>query len=322
MSNISVLGSGAFGTALAITLAREGNAISLWSRNVAEADTMQNTRQNSKRLSGHIFPETVTVSAKIDKCCANDTLLVAVPMQQLRHFLAEHQSLLNGKNLVACCKGVDLITGLGPVSLINAACPDATAAILTGPSFAADIARGLPTALTLACADDSVGRTLQQSLSTANLRLYRTSDTIGAELGGALKNVIAIACGIVMGAGLGESARAALMTRGYAEMQRLAHALGADENTLAGLSGFGDLTLTCTSTQSRNTAFGVSLGKGQPFDPSVTIEGAATAKAVTDLAQKRGIDMPITRCVAAILDQTLSIPQAIEALLSRPLKKE
>jgi glycerol-3-phosphate dehydrogenase (NAD(P)+) len=322
MTNISVLGSGAFGTALAITLAREGNAISLWSRNAADAQIMQETRQNSKRLLGHVLPKTVAVSAEIDTCCANDTLLIVVPMQQLRHFLAEYQSLLNGKILVACCKGVDLVTGLGPVALINAACPDATAAILTGPSFAADIAKGLPTALTLACADESVGKSLQKSLSTANLRLYRTADTIGAELGGALKNVIAIACGIVMGADLGESARAALMTRGYAEMQRLAHALGADENTLAGLSGFGDLTLTCTSARSRNTAFGVSLGRGQTFDPSVTVEGAATAKAVTVLAKNRGIDMPITTCVAAILDQTLSIPQAIEALLSRPLKKE
>jgi glycerol-3-phosphate dehydrogenase (NAD(P)+) len=219
---------------------------------------------------------------------------------------------------VACCKGVDLTTLIGPASLIRKACPDAQAAILTGPSFAADIARGLPTALTLAGADQA----LQRLLSTPNLRLYRSDDVIGAELGGALKNVIAIAAGVVIGAGLGESARAALMTRGFSEMSRLALSLGAHAETLAGLSGLGDLVLTCTSAQSRNFRFGQALGAGQPFDASVTVEGAATARAAARLAAQSGIDMPITAMIAALLAERITLPQAITALLTRPLKQE
>jgi glycerol-3-phosphate dehydrogenase (NAD(P)+) len=221
--------------------------------------------------------------------------------------------------LVACCKGIDLATLQGPAALIAAACSNSPVAILTGPSFAADIARGLPTALTLAAQD---GEGLQHLLSTPSLRLYRSTDVIGAELGGALKNVIAIAAGVVIGAGLGDSARAALMTRGYAEMTRLALALGARAETLAGLSGFGDLVLTCTSAQSRNFRYGQAIGAGQGFDPTVTVEGAATAKAVSNMALRLEIDMPITAMIAALIDQTITLPQAISALLSRPLKQE
>ena len=193
---------------------------------------------------------------------------------------------------------------------------------MTGPSFAHDIAKGLPTALTLACADDKIGTALQTQLSTENLRLYRTTDTTGAELGGALKNVVAIACGAAMGAGLGESARAAVMTRGYAEMQRLAQDMGAKAQTLSGLSGFGDLTLTCTSEQSRNYSYGLALGQGKPFDPDITVEGAKTAIAVSNLAKNRNVEMPITEVIAAVLTEKTTIPKAMEALLSRPLKKE
>ena len=243
-------------------------------------------------------------------------------MQKLDGFLAGFGASLENRPLVACCKGVDLATGLGPTGLIDAACPTATAAILTGPSFARDIALGLPTALTLACADESAGKALQSALTTPNLRLYRTTDTIGAELGGALKNVIAIACGAVMGAGLGESARAALMTRGFAEINRLARALGAQPDTLAGLAGFGDLALTCTSDQSRNYRFGLSIGQGTDFDPSVTVEGAATARAVLARATAMKIDMPITHAVTALVNGELRVDQAMDMLLSRPLKEE
>ena len=249
-------------------------------------------------------------------------MLLAVPAQALRGVLAGMSARLDGRVLVACCKGVDLATLEGPATLIAAACPAATVAVLTGPSFAADIARGLPTALTLACADAAAGVALQHRLSTPVLRLYRTTDVTGAELGGALKNVIAIAAGVVIGAGLGDSARAALMTRGYAEMTRMALALGARAETLAGLSGFGDLVLTCTSAQSRNFRFGQTLGRGEPFDPSVTVEGVATARAVSVLAGRRGLDMPITAMVAALLDRRLTIAEAVAALLSRPLKQE
>ena len=316
--SVSVLGAGAFGTALAISLAGKG-PVTLWAR---DAGDMAKRRENARRLPGCPFPETLAVTDSLEEASEAEILLLAVPMQKLRSVLEEHKDALHGKHLVACCKGIELSSGVGPVSVISQTIPDATAAILTGPSFAADIARGLPTALTLACADAKAGKYLQAELTTANLRLYRTTDTIGAELGGALKNVVAIASGAAMGAGLGESARAALMTRGYAEMQRLAAHLKAEPTTLAGLSGFGDLTLTCTSEQSRNYRLGQSLGQGTPFDSSTTVEGAATARAVDALARKAALDMPITRAVAGLLDNQLDVAGAMKSLLTRPLKEE
>jgi len=307
---IAILGAGAFGTSLAVALGRERPVI-LWGRSGAGA-----------RLPGVILPQNVTVVADIADLASAQTVLLAVPAQALSAILHEHGGWLDGRALVACCKGVDLTSGLGPTGLIVRACPAAMPAILTGPSFAADIARGLPTALTLACADNATGALLQQQLSTAVLRLYRTTDVTGAELGGALKNVVAIAAGVVIGAGLGDSARAALMTRGYAEMVRLAQALGAHTKTLAGLSGFGDLVLTCTSDQSRNFRYGRALGAGQAFDTGATVEGVATAMAVTALARRHEIDMPVAAMVAALTLGQITLPQAIQALLSRPLKQE
>ena len=314
--SVSILGAGAFGTALAITLAQKSGA-TLWGRGLSP-----DARENARRLPGCRFPDTLIVAPSLADATRADTLLIAVPMQQLRGFLDGNAALLRGKTLVACCKGIELASGHGPVRVIRDTLPDATAAILTGPSFAADIARGLPTALTLACADDTVGRALQHALTTPALRLYRTTDTTGAELGGALKNVVAIACGAAMGAGLGESARAALMTRGYAEMQRMAAFRGAEPETLSGLSGFGDLTLTCTSPQSRNYRLGVSLGEGAIFDPDTTVEGAATARAVAQVARDARLEMPITQAVAAVLDQRMTVPDAMRTLLNRPLKEE
>ncbi|WP_166417806.1 NAD(P)H-dependent glycerol-3-phosphate dehydrogenase [Cochlodiniinecator piscidefendens] len=316
--SISIIGAGAFGTALAISLSRDGQPVTLWARKGAEA--MQTSRKNGARLPGVPLPDSLTVTSDFATATRADTLLLAVPMQSLNSVLETNSDCFSHKTLVACCKGIDLKNLRGPTALISQTVPNATAAILTGPSFAADIARGLPTALTLACATDT--DELQQQLSTSNLRLYRTTDTTGAELGGALKNVVAIACGIAIGAGLGESARAAVMTRGYAEMQRLAAALGARSETLSGLSGFGDLALTCTSEQSRNYRFGVSLGQGKTFDAAVTVEGAATSKAVSNLAKTQNIDLPIATTIAALLDQNLTVEAAITALLSRPLKKE
>lgn len=320
--SISILGAGAFGTALAISLARNGQPVTLWARDTSHANSMQQSCENTKRLVGHPFPVTLKVTGNVKTATKADTLLIATPMQKLADFTTDHADILSGKTLVACCKGIDLATNRGPIATLAHICPNATAAILTGPSFARDIAKGLPTALTLACADDRIGKQLQSQLSTDNLRLYRTTDTIGAELGGALKNVIAIACGATIGAGLGESARAAVMTRGYAEMQRLAQALGAKSQTLSGLSGFGDLTLTCTSEQSRNYSFGLSLGRNEPFDPSITVEGAKTAIAVSNMAKMREIDMPLASVVAGILQQKITVPEAMDALLARPLKKE
>jgi glycerol-3-phosphate dehydrogenase (NAD(P)+) len=265
-----------------------------------------------------VFPPQLQVVADIAAFPAGAPVLLAVPMQQLRAMLGHYGAVLAGRPLVACCKGIELNTGLGPVALVTSLLPATPVALLTGPSFAADIAHGLPTALTLACADPQVGQVLQLALTTPTLRIYRTTDTIGAELGGALKNVIAIAAG----AGLGDSARAALMTRGYAEMVRLAGALGAAPETLAGLSGFGDLVLTCTSTQSRNYRFGMALGRGDAFDPAVTVEGAATARAAVARAAALGVELPITTAVVGMIDGQLSLRQAMESLLSRPLKKE
>ncbi|MCF6232429.1 MAG: NAD(P)-dependent glycerol-3-phosphate dehydrogenase [Rhodobacteraceae bacterium] len=319
--SIAVIGAGAFGTALAISLAGNG-PVRLWSRSADHAALMRAEKQNAARLPGITLPENIGISCELDSFLNYSTLLLAVPMQQLRGVLTTHARHLSQATLVACCKGIELDTGLGPLAVISKVLPGARSALLTGPGFAADIAHGLPTALTLACKDEALGQALQQGLSRANLRLYRTTDTIGAELGGALKNVMAIACGAVMGAGLGVSARAALMTRGYAEMLRMAITLGAQAETMAGLSGFGDLALTCTSEQSRNYQLGLSIGQQNVFDATITVEGAATARAVMGLAKMHGIEMPITRCVVGLIDQSLTITGAMAELLARPLKEE
>lgn len=319
---VAVLGAGAFGTALAVALARGGDVVGLWARSAEDARAMARTRSNPRRLPGVTLPESVSVSAEIGDFGAAPLILLAMPMQALAGFLADHGGRLDGRVLIACAKGIDLASGRGPSAIIAGACPAALPALLTGPSFAADIARGLPTALTLACADEERGAEVQAALSTPVLRLYRTTDTIGAELGGALKNVVAIAAGVVIGAGLGDSARAALMTRGFAEMNRLALALGARDETLAGLSGLGDLVLTCTSAQSRNFRFGHALGAGAGFDADTTVEGVATAKAAIDLARRHGIDMPVAATVAALVAGTISVPEAASGLLSRPLRRE
>ncbi len=314
---IAVLGAGAFGTALAVALSREGREVVLWAR-----DAHAFAGGAARRLPGVALPVALRTTTDLAQAAQAETLLLAVPTQVLAGFMVTTGALLDGKALVACCKGIDLVTGLGPVATLAAACPRATAAILTGPSFAADIARGLPTALTLACADASAGEAMQRALSTPVLRLYRSDDVIGAELGGALKNVIALAAGIVIGAGLGASARAALMTRGHAEMVRLAVALGARAETLAGLSGLGDLVLTCTSDQSRNFRAGQAMGRGLAIDASATVEGVATARAAARLGTKHGIDMPVTAMVAALIDGALPLDRAVAGLMSRPLKKE
>lgn len=322
MSRIAIIGAGAFGTALAVALARGGAGVSLIARDAGEAAAIEARRENARRLPGATLPDGVRVGADPAAAGSADAILLAVPMQRLSEALAAARPHLGRAPLVAACKGIDLASLKGPTALLADARPDGVHALLTGPSFAADIARGLPTALTLACAEKAAGEALQHLLATPALRLYRSTDVIGAELGGALKNVIAIAAGACIGAGLGDSARAALMTRGYAEMSRLAAALGARPETLAGLSGFGDLVLTCTSEQSRNFRFGLSLGRGEPFDAGITVEGAATSRAAARLAAGRGLDMPITETVAALCEGRLTVRRAMETLLARPLKEE
>ena len=317
---IGIAGAGAFGTALAVALAKGERDVRLWARDAAQVRAMRETRRNEAALPGVDLPENVSIHAELKEISGGAALLLAMPMQALGAALDAWPQIDGRQPLVACCKGVDLTTLRGPVAVIEARRPGAQAAILTGPSFAADIAKGQPTALTLATAGD--GGVLQELLSTPTLRIYRTDDVIGAELGGALKNVIAIAAGTVIGAGLGDSARAALMTRGYAEMVRLAEALGARSETLAGLSGFGDLVLTCTSAQSRNFRYGHALGTGETFDPKVTVEGVATANAVVKLAQGMNIDMPVSAMVNALALGQIALNDAIGQLMSRPLKQE
>ena len=315
---IGVLGAGAFGTALALALS--GNEpVVLWARSAEAAHAMRDTRENTRHLPGVALPGSLTITSDIGDLQPCDLVLLAVPMQQLRAVLETHGAAIAGARLVACCKGIELSTGLGPHEVIAEVLPGSRPALLTGPSFAGDIARGLPTALTLA-SDEAAP--LQARLSTPVLRLYRTDDLAGAAMGGALKNVIAIACGAAIGAGLGDSARAALMTRGHAEMLRYALAHGARADTLAGLSGLGDLALTCMSEGSRNYRLGLAIGAGKGFDPAQTVEGAATAKAVAEVAARRGIDMPITAGVVALLNRTETLAEVMDRLLTRPLKEE
>jgi glycerol-3-phosphate dehydrogenase (NAD(P)+) len=314
MNRIDIAGAGAFGTALAIALARGGAQVTLWAR--AGATEMQTVRENAKRLPGHAFPAGLRVTGDLFDL-TSDILLLAIPTQKLGDFLA----LMSPRRgtILSCAKGIHRATGLPPSALIQTYAPEVTTGALTGPSFATDIAAGLPTALTLACADDAIGAALQDRLSTPMLRLYRSTDVVGAELGGALKNVIAIAAGAVMGAGLGESARAALMARGFAEMARVAALKGASDDTLAGLSGFGDLVLTCTSDKSRNYRYGQALGRGALPDPDLTVEGVATAQ---ELSAHSDLDTPIADAVAGLSRGEITVHDVMAALLNRPLKPE
>lgn len=312
MSRIAVYGAGAFGTALAVVYARAGHAVSLWARTGAAEIA---GKRASPRLPDVVLPESVKVTD--DDRVDAEIALLAIPTQALGVFLSRTPP--RSALLVSCAKGIDAESGLGPAELTARQVPGATVAQLTGPSFAVDIAAGLPTALTLACADDATGEGLQETLSTPTLRLYRTTDVIGAELGGALKNVIAIAAGAAIGAGLGDSARASIIARGFAEMRRVARRFGAREATLTGLSGLGDLVLTCGSEKSRNFRFGMALARGEAFDPALTVEGRHTARR---LAQDTTLDTPIADVVAAMADGRLDFAAALDTLLARPLKPE
>ncbi len=321
MRKIGIVGAGAFGAALATALATDGRNVVLVDRDPERAATMEESRLNP-RLPGHVIPDGVKVTGEFALLDGAEAVLLAVPTQALAGFLSREGGLLPAAPLVSCAKGADRETGMLPSEIIASHVPEAGVAVLTGPGFAAEIAAGKPTALTLAARAPGLGQGLQTLLSTRTLRLYRTDDVTGAELGGALKNVVAIACGLVIGAGLGESARAAIMTRGFAEMRRYAAALGARPETLVGLSGLGDLALTSTSPLSRNFSFGRALGAGETPPEGQTVEGIATAGAIADKAALLGIDMPITRMVAAIVTRRITVGEAAEALLARPLKEE
>jgi len=324
--HIAVIGAGAFGTALALTQAQNGAKpdpdtprIILWGRSAPDMAQMQETRENARHLPGVPLPETITATADIAQVARADVILLSIPTQALRGFLQTHGAALKTATLVACCKGVERGTGLLPTQIITDVLPGAKTAVLTGPSFAADIARGKPTALTLAT-DVPDGAALQERLSTPTLRLYLSDDPLGAQLGGALKNVIALAAGMVIGADLGESARAALMTRGFAEITRLAAAQGAHPETLLGLSGFGDLILTCSSEKSRNFSHGIRVARGDVDTGGKTVEGVMTAHAVSE--EGADMDLPVIHMVSALLKGEVSLAKAMETLLQRPLKTE
>ena len=318
---VCILGAGAFGTALAIALSGT-NDVRLWGRNAEKMAEIESTRENPK-LPGAVLGKNIKIISDTRAAIQGvDFILSVIPLQSTSAILDTVVRHFEGQPLIGCSKGLDLKTGQGGYSILKASYPNGPIGILTGPSFAADIARGLPTALTLASKDTQAVSKWQTDLSNETLRLYVSHDPIGAEVGGALKNVIAIACGATIGAGFGESARAALITRGQAEIMRYATHLGAHPETLVGLSGFGDLCLTCTSNKSRNYCYGHSLGQGKDFDPSITVEGKATALALVPIMHRLNIDMPITNAVAGLCSGTVTVSQALATLMARPLRKE
>ncbi len=323
---IAVIGAGAWGTALANVIARAGRRVTLWARDAALAATMAERRE-SPRLPGVPIDERVAITALASGHPAADAILVVVPAQALRGVVgALAGAVAPGTPVVACAKGIERGTRCFMTEIIGASLPLAVPAILSGPSFAGDVARGLPTAVTLAAADEATARRLAHSLGSATFRPYHSTDVRGVEIGGAAKNVLAIAAGIVVGRQLGASAAAALTTRGFAELMRFGRAWGARPETLTGLSGLGDLILTCSSPQSRNFRLGVRLGEGGTLDEvrraGQLAEGAFTASVLVDMAGARGVETPIATAVAAVLDDGLSIDEAIEALMSRPLRAE
>ena len=323
---IAVVGAGAWGTALANITARAGRTATLFARDAASAVATAAARE-SPRLPGVPIDERVVIAALTERCPEGDAILIAVPAQALRAAVSGLAGAIGaGTPVVACAKGIERTTRRFVTEIIVECLPEAVPAILSGPSFAVDVARGLPTAVTLAAADETVAQMLTRSLGSATFRPYHSTDVRGVEIGGAAKNVLAIAAGIVAGRKLGASAVAALTTRGFAELMRFGRAYGAQPETLTGLSGLGDLILTSMSPQSRNFSLGVALGQGHDLDEARRsghlAEGTFTAAVLVDMARARAIEMPIAAAVAAVLDGALAIDAAIEALLTRPLRAE
>jgi glycerol-3-phosphate dehydrogenase (NAD(P)+) len=326
--SVGIVGGGAWGTALAQTVCRAGRHTLIWAREVDVVAEITASRTNTAFLPGVTLGPGLQATADLAAVAAHDVVLMVAPAQHVRAMgaaLAPH--LTEGRPVVICAKGLEQASGKLLTQVLSESLPQATPAVLSGPSFAADVARGLPTALTLACAQDDLGARLAETLGSRPFRIYRSTDLIGVQLGGALKNVLAIAAGIVEGRQLGASAHAAVVARGFAEMRRLGEALGARPETLMGLSGLGDLLLTCGSPQSRNMSLGRALGQGQALsailsDRRSVAEGVYTAAAVVKVATASGIDMPIAQAVHAIVDGRQAIDDAIEGLLSRPLRAE
>jgi glycerol-3-phosphate dehydrogenase (NAD(P)+) len=328
MKRAGVIGGGAWGTALAQVCARAGLETILWAREAEVVASVNASHENSTFLPGITLDAGIRATGDYADLADSDLVLAVAPAQHLRATLtafAPHAR--DGLPILLCAKGVEQGTLKLMTEVLAETIPRAAPAVLSGPSFAGEVARGLPTAVTLACPEDGCAEDLAAAIATPSFRPYFATDMIGAEAGGAVKNVLAIACGIVEGRGLGRSAHAALITRGFAELTRLAVALGGQAETVAGLCGLGDLVLTCSSPQSRNMSVGLALGKGMTLDEALAgklsvAEGVASAPAVRQLAAKLGVDVPICAAVAAVMAGEITVDDAIHSLLSRPLREE
>ena len=325
IERLAVLGGGAWGTALAQVAAAGGRDTLLWAREPEVVDAVNATHENPVFLPGQKLDPAIRATGVLSDITDCDAWLVVTPAQHMRAVLEAAPPC--GKPMVLCSKGIEERSGLLLHDVAGSACPDAPVAALSGPSFADEVAAGLPTAVTLAAEDQALGESLRERIARPNFRIYLSDDVIGAEIGGAVKNVLAIACGVVAGKGLGESARAALIARGFSEMTRFGLDCGARRETLAGLSGLGDLVLTCSSTNSRNFSLGKGIGEGRPAaellaDRRTVAEGAFTAPVLARLAAERGIDMPIVAAVDALLAGRFTVDQVLEELLSRPPRPE
>ena len=323
-----VIGGGAWGTALAQVCARAALQTTLWAREAEVVASINTSHENTSFLAGVELDPAIRATGDLGELAASDVLLAVAPAQHLRATLAAFAPhARDGLPILLCAKGVEQGSLKLMTEVLAETIPNAAPAVLSGPSFAGEVARGLPTAVTLACPDEDCARELAELIATPTFRPYFATDMIGAEAGGAVKNVLAIACGIVEGRGLGRSAHAALITRGFSELTRLAVALGGEAETVAGLCGLGDLVLTCSSPQSRNMSVGLALGRGQTLDDALAgklsvAEGVASAPAVRQLARKLGVDVPICEATAAILAGEVGVDDAIRGLLSRPLREE
>jgi len=323
IETVGVLGGGAWGTALALTAARAGRKVRLWARDHATVAAIDEHHENRRYLPG-VSLEHIPATDNIAVALRADLILLAVPSQAVRAVAQIAEPYLPaGTPVVISAKGLERGTGKRMTEVVGEVAPDLRPAVLSGPSFAADVARGLPTAVTIAATDESLALALCHALGNMSFRPYAETDVIGVEIGGAVKNVLAIAAGIVAGRRLGASALAALIARGFAELRRLGAVLGAKPETLMGLSGLGDLVLTCSGPQSRNFAYGLALGEGAGLSAAhPLVEGIETAGVARQLARRHRVDMPIVAAVADILAGKLSIDAAIEGLMSRPLKRE
>lgn len=324
MSRLCILGSGAWGTALATAFVKQGHDVRMWGRNAGTCDEISRLHTNRAYLGDVRLPDALRATPDMAKALGSaEIVLFVAPAQSTGEVAAQAAAHLPaGAVLVACAKGIDKRSGQTQGEVIAGQLPDHVVGVLSGPSFAADVVRGLPTALTLAMPEQEMAQALAETLSGDAIRLYASDDPMGVQIGGSLKNVMAIAVGICRGGGMGASAEAALITRGYAELVRLGVAMGARAETLMGLSGLGDLVLTCSSEMSRNFSYGIAVGRGQDVSGLKLAEGVHTVSIANEIAARHGIPCPVMQTAGLVLAGTMSAEEARTALMSRPIKAE